>query len=317
MRISAQLIESETQGHLWAERYDRKLEDVFAIQSELASTIVAVLAAYVNRAEARRAFNKPPENWKAYDCYLRAADSYAAYFRLAKPAPIYEARRLLREALAVEPNYARAYAMLAATTISTYTSAFDEDHLNPTALERAHELAGTAVQLDPSLPQAPAEMGNVLIWQGQPDEAIESFQRAFSINPNFADYRYSAALMFAGKAEAAVAAYQTYRRFAPFPNAHAIRNVGHAHYLQTVRGRSVVVPEAAALAPDDRMTRCGLAASYAKLGSIDAARAEISNVLRLVPSWTIAKQRTIQLHKHAVDSEHYLDGLRKAGLPEE
>lgn len=317
IRVSAQLIEAHTRGHLWAERFDRKLRDVFAIQSDLASMIVAVLAAYVTRAEARRAFNKPPKNWKAYDCYLQAADAYAAYFRLGRPEPVYAARKFLDQALALDPNYARAYAMLSATTISTYISAFDEDHLNPEALKRAHELAATAVQLDHQLPHGHAELGNVLIWEGRPDEAIESFRRAYSINPSFADYRFGAALMFAGQAREAIEAYKTYRRFAPFPNAHAIRNVGHAHYLlKQYQTAASVLREAVALAPNDRMTRLNLAAAYAQLGSIDAARAEIQEALRLMPSWTMAKQNAIssRLHKLAADHAHYLDGLRKAGL---
>lgn len=317
VRVSAQLIDAETQGHLWADRFDRKLEDVFVIQSDLASMIVALLAAYVTRAEARRAFNKPPKNWRAYDYYLQAADAYASYFRLGKSEPVYAARRFLEQALALEPNYARAHAMLSATTISTYASAFDEDHLNPAALKRAHVLAATAVQLDPQLPHGHAELGNVLIWEAQPDKAIESFRRAASINPSFADYRYSAALMFAGKAEEAVAAYETYRRFSPFPNAHAIRNAGHAHYLlKQYQVAASLLREAMALAPNDPMTRLGLAAAYAQSGSVDEARAEIREVLRIAPSWTMAKQSAILLHRSAIDRAHYLNGLRNAGLPE-
>jgi adenylate cyclase len=317
IRVSAQLIDAETQGHLWAERFDRNLEDVFALQSDLASMIGAVLAAHVIKAESRRAFNKPPENWKAYDFYLRAADAYAGYFRLGKPEPIYAARKLLQQALALDANYARAFAMLSATTISTYASEFDEDHFNPTALTRAHGLAATAVQLDPQLPHGHAELGNVLIWEARPDEAIESFLRAASINPSFADYRYAAALMFAGKPEEAIEAYRTYRRFAPFPNAHAIRNVGHAHYLlKQYEASASLLREAATLGPNDRLTRLNLAATYAQLGSMDAARGEIREVLRIAPSWTIAKVSAILLHRSAADRAHYVDGLRKAGLPE-
>jgi adenylate cyclase len=317
VRVSAQLIETETQGHLWAERYDRQVKEVFSLQAELASTIVAALPAYVTRAEARRSFNKPPESLVAYDHYLRGAHAYERYFSLAKPEPIYAARLHLQDALALERDYARAWATLAATTISTYVSAFDDDHLNPAALARALELASTAVQLDPGLPHAHAELGNVLIWHRRPDEAIECFQRAFSINPNFADYRYSAALLHAGKAEAALEAYQTYRRFAPFPNPHAVRNAGFACYLLKQYSEAALhLQEAAALVPGDRMTRGFLAATYAQLGRSVEARAEVGEVLRIAPSWTVAKARSILLNKNMGDRELLLDGLRKAGLPD-
>jgi TolB-like protein/DNA-binding Xre family transcriptional regulator len=317
VRVSAQLIDAETQGHVWAERYDRQVKEVFSLQAELASTIVAALPAFVTKAEVRRSFNKPPESLLAYDHYLRAAHAYERYFSLAKPEPIYAARSHLKDALDLESDYARAWATLAATTISTYVSAFDDDHLNPAALARAHDLASTAVQLDPGLPYAHAELGNVLIWNRRPDEAVESFQRAFSINPNFADYRYSAALLHAGKAEAALEAYRIYRRFAPFPNPHAVRNAGFACYLLMHYSEAALhLQEATALVPGDRTTRSFLAATFAQLGKIQEAKAEIAEVLRIAPSWSIAKARSILLNKSVDDRELLLDGLRKSGLPE-
>ena len=112
IRISAQLIDAATGAHRWAERYDRKLEDVFAVQDEVARTIVAVLAVHVNKAETERALAKPPATWQAYDHYLRAAHTLALFHSSFTRQELLEARRGLDQALAIDPNYARAHATL-------------------------------------------------------------------------------------------------------------------------------------------------------------------------------------------------------------
>src|SRR5215831_5405358 len=121
IRITAQLIDAETGAHRWAERYDRELHDVFAVQDEVARTIVAILAAHVNRAETERALLKPPAAWEAYDYYLRGAEAFLLHVDKRTKASLYEARRLLEQSLAIDPDYARATAALA-RTYSTLTS---------------------------------------------------------------------------------------------------------------------------------------------------------------------------------------------------
>ena len=120
VRISVQLADAVTGAHRWAERYDRELEDVFAVQDEVARTIVAILAAHVNKAEIERSLNKPPETWQAYDYYLRAADAHTSFLSSWEAAELYEVRRLLEHSLAIDPNYARAYARLARTHIAAW-----------------------------------------------------------------------------------------------------------------------------------------------------------------------------------------------------
>jgi TolB-like protein len=138
IRISVQLIDALTGTHRWAERYDRQLEDVFAVQDEVARTIVAILAAHVNKAETERTLNKPPETWQAYDYYLRAVDRHASFWSSFKATELYEVRRLLEQSIAFDPNYARAYARLAWTHVTAWLNSLDGDHLNPAALDRAY-----------------------------------------------------------------------------------------------------------------------------------------------------------------------------------
>src|SRR5262245_26970981 len=149
VRISAQLADAVTGTHRWAERYDRQLEDVFAVQDEMARTIATILAAHVKKAEIERTINKAPETWQAYDYYLRAADTHASFRSSWKATELYETRRLLEQTLAIDPNYARAHARLAHTYIVAWIMSLDDDYLNPLVLDRAYQLARKAVQLDP------------------------------------------------------------------------------------------------------------------------------------------------------------------------
>jgi len=150
IRIAAQLIDAATGAHRWAERYDRELHDVFAVQDEVVRAIVAILAAHVKRAETERALLKPPVAWEAYEYYLRGAEAFFSHYSRRTKASLYDARRLLEQSLAIDPNYARAAATLSWTHVHAWAHPFDSDYLNPAAFDRAVELAETAVHLDPS-----------------------------------------------------------------------------------------------------------------------------------------------------------------------
>src|SRR5262245_16837272 len=119
LRMSAQLIDASTGTHRWAEHYDRMLEDVFAVQDEVARTIAAILTPHVNKAEATRALLKPPSSWQAHDYFLRGSDTYNSFMSTLLPETLYEARSLLEASLSIDPGYARAYAALS----NTYTTA--------------------------------------------------------------------------------------------------------------------------------------------------------------------------------------------------
>ena len=185
IRINAQLIDAASGAHHWAERYDRQLSDVFAVQDEVACAIVTVLAGYLNMAEAERTLLKPPAAWEAYDYYLRGAQTYWSGFTESAVTSTYEARRLLAKSLSIDPNYARAYAMLARSHVATYLEPRDGDYLLPAGLDRAHEFARKAVQLDGNLPEAHAQLAWVLLFQRRHEAAIAEYDRALSLNPNF------------------------------------------------------------------------------------------------------------------------------------
>jgi adenylate cyclase len=303
--------------HRWAERYDRELHDVFAVQDEMARTIVATLAAHVNRAETERALLKPPATLEAYEYYLRGTEAFFLHQSNRTKASLYDARRLLEQSLALDRGYARAAAMLSWTYSHTYREPLDGDYLSPAALDRALDLAQTAVLLDPHMPHARAALGHVLIWKRQHDAAIAEFERAFALNPNFIDYRFAVALVFACEPARTLEVLQTTIRLDPFQPSPALGLMGCAYYMLKRYGEAVGwLSECALRLPNLQWPHLWLAGAYAQAGQLEEARAETAEVLRINPAFTIESWKRIVVFKDPKDLEHYVDGLRKAGLPE-
>lgn len=318
VRITAQLVDSATGRHRWAERYDRKIENVFAVQDEVARTIVAILTAHVSKAEIERTLVKPPTTWQAYDYHMRATDALVSFWPSFDVEQLYETRRLLERSLMLDANYARAYGTLSHTYAIAWTNPIDDDFLNPDALDRAYALALKGVQLDPNLPLAHAHLGSALTWKRQLDAALAEFEKAIALNPNFTDWRLAGALIFAGEPEKAIEVVRALMRLDPFFHPLASGWLGLAYY-QTKRYSQALAPlrECLSRMPNYRSARAWLAATYAQLELQQDARAEIAEVLRIDPKHTIdGYYRRVPPYKLTSDAEHLFDGLRKAGLPE-
>jgi adenylate cyclase len=316
LRISAQLIDVMTGAHLWAERYDRDMRDVFAVQDEVARTVAAILAAHVGKAEAGRTLLKPPASWQAYDHYLRAADALTSYSSSADREELSDARRFLQRALAIDSHYARAHAALSMTYVSYWVHRWDDDGPWPAALERAYQSAHKAVQLAPDLPEAHVALGWVLLWKRHHEAAVAEFERASVLNPNFTDWRFPFTLVFAGEPTRAIRALDTHMRLDPFYEPYAPATSGLACYMLKRYAEALSrLRECTSRAPNMRAARVWLAATYAQLGELDNARAEADAVLRVDPSYTITGAPPVTALKRLEDIEHISDGLRKAGLP--
>ena len=317
VRITARLNDVATGAHRWAERYDHDLNDVFAVQDDLVRTIVAMLAAHVNKSETERTLSKPTTSWQAYDYYLRGAETYAAFHRAMAADKIYEARRLLQQCLAIDPAFAPAHVALSSTHTTTYNLPFDGDHLNPESLRSAHNCALTALQLDPNLPKAHAQLAYVLIYLRQPDRSVAEFELAMSLNPNFSDWRLPLALMMGGDAAKAVEVAQLHLRLDPFSLPIARGYLGLAYYmLKKYDDALPLLRDFVSLAPNHPPGHLWLASTYAQTGEMKQARAEAAEVLRIDPNWSIRKFEPLGPFKRPEDAMHFFDGMRKAGLPE-
>ena len=231
VRISVQLIDATTSAQCWAERYDRRLEDIFAIQDDVVRAIAPVLAAHINKAEIARTLLTPPSTWHAHDYFLRGMEILTNYLSTYDAAELHEARRLLEHSLSADPNYARAHSGLSFTHFTAWLNPVDGDFLKVEALERAYQMARKAVQIDSNLPVARAQLGMVLTFKRRHDEAVAEFERAQSLNPNFNDWRFANSLVYAGEPLRAIEVTKSLVRFDPFYQPLAAGIMGLAHYM--------------------------------------------------------------------------------------
>jgi len=318
MRINAQLVDAATGAHLWAERYDRQVDDLFVIQDQVVRAIAPVLVAHVNKAEVERTLLKPPSTWAAHDLYLRGADTLRAFLSSYEGTELHAARKFLEQSLAADPNYARANVDLSFTHFTAWLNPVDGDFLKPEALDHAYALARKAMQLDPNLPVCRAQLGMVLTFRRRHDEAIAEFERAQGLNPNFNDWRFANSLVYAGDAARAVEVADTIVRLDPFyvPIAGGFR--GLAYYMLKRYDTAIAsLSEAAGRSPRHRPVRQWLGAAYAQAGQLEDARNEAAAVLDIQPDYTIqGMARHFSPFRRLIDAEHLFDGLRKAGLPD-
>jgi adenylate cyclase len=223
---------------------------------------------------------------------MRAADAYATFHRRMEISTIYETRRLLDQCLAMEWGFVRAHVLYSSTLVSTWGLALDNDHLKPATLERAHKWAESAIQLDPNLPQARAQIAYVLCFQGSRAAAVAEFERAIVLNPKFlTDWRFAPVLIFAGQAERALEVAKAHLRVDPFALPIARGFLGLA-YLMLRRYSEAVGPlrEFVSEAPNHRPGRVWVTAAYAHLGELERSTAARCPAPRMDPDLVATKK---------------------------
>lgn len=317
IRISVQLIDAQTGTHRWGERYDRGIKDIFAVQEAVARQVAAILAVQVNRAEAERILNKPPATWEAYDYYMRAAAAYDAFVANRIVDELYQARRLIERALAIDPGYARAYAKLSEAHTVVYMEPIDGDYMSRAVLDHAYRLANKAVQLGPNLPFAHAAFGWALLWMGEHDAAINATEHALTLNPGYSYNYQSLLLTYAGQAERAIEIIAAKKRLDPFHQPTLLGFLGHAYFILNRYAEAIPsLRECVSRAPNFRAAHVWLAATYGQLGQLQQARSHVSEILRLEPGCRISRIRRLIVYRNPSDADHLLGGLSKAGLPD-
>jgi TolB-like protein/DNA-binding winged helix-turn-helix (wHTH) protein len=324
-RITAQLIDAVSGAQRWAESYDRELTGLFAVQDEVTQKIVVTLVAHITQSELDRGRRKPPEALAAYDYYLRGSAALAAVEeggRRLYGERLFAARQILEQSVAADAHYAPAIAALADTylrawLVPTEFPSTAGEFLQQRTIDRALALAHDAVELDPYLAEAHAELAWILHWQYRRSEAIAEFRRAFELNPNMADGRFTILLTHGGKADNAIEFMKRAMRLDPFHRPIYYSFLASAYYLA---GQYEVAIEnnriAARRVPGVVQVVIWYSASAAQLGHIEEASAAAAEVLRLDPDFTIAKFLQMISFAKPDDASRLADGLRKAGLPE-
>ena len=312
VRINAQLIDATTDHHLWAERYDRELDDIFAVQDELTTSIVAALEVMLTEDEQTRVARQYTSNLEAYDLFLRGR----SYLRGTKRTHL-QARQLFDEAIELDPTFAAAYAEKSVTYFSNFIMPMSQD---PKVLEAALEEAERAVVLDDSLPLARARLGWVYLAKMRHEEAITEGRRAIALDPNDADSyaQLGNILNWAGKPEEGIGLVEKAMRLNPHYPFSYLFYLGHAYYLLGRNDEAIaLMKRVVTRAPYFLPVHRHLAVLYQESGRQEEARAEVAAVLRIFPGASIedSRQRCLYVREAAL-LERFFDGLRKAGMPE-
>jgi TolB-like protein len=312
VRITAQLNDVATGSHIWAERYDRDLADVFAVQDEITEAIVAAIEPQIYAAENFHARRKPPDSMDAWDLVMRALSHY---WRVTRQDNVV-AQALLEKATALDPNYGQALGVLATShTFSAHMGWEDMAAVAPVA-ERA---AAAAILADPEDPWAHCALGSVHLLARRFDDSLAEFESALRLNPNFslAQGYYGLTLAYCGRWQEAAAAAQRALRLSPRDPLAAIY-CGIAAYAQYV---GCNYEEAMRLAREGIRQRADfvgahrvLTAASGMAGQNAVAKAALKELRRVQPNvslqW-VAKEMPIE---REAERERYLEGFRRAGL---
>jgi adenylate cyclase len=312
VRITAQLVDTTTEGHLWAERYDRELKEIFALQDEVAQKIVAALKVELTEDEQERLVRKYTDNMEAYDYYLRGAE----YFnRFTKEANV-QARRMFERSIELDSEFAAAYLYLGHTYLVDWFMGWNQD---PHILEQAYEIGQRAIALDDSSAGGYCLVGHVYLWKKQHDQAIAVFERAIDLNPNYPMVCAGLGdiLSWAGRPQEAIEYVKMAMRLDPAHPFWYFWFLGHAYFLAGQHEEAIeTLKRALNRNPDFWIAHVYLAASYSELGREEEARAEAAEFKRLSPDLSSEAWRERFPYKDPAVLERLFEGLRKAGVKE-
>jgi adenylate cyclase len=308
VRINVQLIDTATGHHLWAERYERNLKDIFALQGEIVQTIVATLAIKVDEAEIARAMRKDTTSLEAYDYVMRGWQYYSRRTRSANV----KAKEMFRKAIELDPDYGEAYWALGWAQFMNATSGWTE--FSSQAMQQAQDLAKKALSLEESNAGPHELLGICYLYQGEYDLAISELQRAIELNPNdpYGYHSLGMGLLYAGLTDDAIKASETALRLDPNRN-NTNFFLGLGYYFKGRNDDAIrVLKKRLSREYNFAEAHAALAASYAQAGRLEDAASAAKMVLMLEPFFEVDSYGTA--FRNPADRERIRDGLRKAGL---
>ena len=311
VRISAQLVDGRTGGHLWAERYDRDLTDIFAVQDEVTEEIVSTLSLKLTAAERGRGPTQDTDNLEAYDYLLRGRGQLLSATKQGNA----EARRMFEKARALDPAYASAHARLAQAHTQEMMQGWSESPAE--SLDRAYAFSEQALALDDSSPLVHGVLAYVCLWRREHARAVAEAERAIALDPNNADSYTALAsiLTFAGEPEKSLPLMERAMRLNPHYLGEYMAALGHAHFVMRRYEDAVAAFKRGIVRnPDFMPNHLLLAASYAKLGKQAEAQAEVAESKRLSPRISGWMAAAMLPYRRPGDLDHVRDALQWAGL---
>jgi adenylate cyclase len=309
VRINAQLIDATTGHHLWAERYERELKDLFDLQDQIVQMIVATLAVKIDAAERERVMRKDTESLEAYDYLLRGLE----HIRSTTHSDNTKARQMFEKAIDLDSRYASAYVGLGRTYLNLIRYGWTE--FITQSLQRTHELANKALSIEESNAGAHALLGDVYRYRGQYDLAISELQRAIELNPNDASNlaSFGGLMLWSGKPDDAIRSLEIVLRLDPNMVELHLMHLGLSYYLKGQYEDSIRRLELGlSRKPDFVGHHLALAAAYAQSGRSEDASREAGEVIRLHPFFETDSYGS--MFRNPADRASIVEGLRKAGL---
>ncbi len=316
VRITGQLIEASTGAHLWADRFDGALEDVFELQDRVTSSVVAAIAPKVEQAEIERSKRKPTSNLDAYDYYLRGVEGIHSQTRESTS----EALRLFHKAFELDPGFASAYAM--AAFCYSQRKAFGWVTNRSQDIAEAAPLARRALELTRDDALAISRAGMVLAYVVEDfDSGALFIERARILNPNLSAVWHASGWLkvWIGEPETAIEHLERFVRISPLdPLLHSVRSaIAFAHVFAGRFTEAVSYAEKAlADNPNTHQTLRATALSCAWAGRAEQAQKAISRLLKIDPTFRVSNLMNVTPLQRPQDIARYREGMRKAGLPE-
>ena len=311
IRVTAQLIDAETGHHIWSERYDREITNLFALQDEIVQTVAGTVAGRLKLTAEDRSNRKPIESLEAYDYALRgqsiAGDTRENNLR---------ARQAYEKAIELDPNLTRAYVGLALSYVIEWFNTWWDPADPP--LDHALKNATKAISLDNTDGKAQGILGSVRLERWEYEEAKVHLERALELNPNDADaFAFMGTyLLSIGKQSEAIDSYHKAMRLNPYYPAWYLWKLGDAYYITRQYEKALVsLKEALDRNANLKRARLTLAATYSQLDQVEEARKQVEKLLTDHPDASIEQQRRREYESDEA-REHWIGALRKAGLPE-
>jgi len=311
LRITAQLIDALNGHHLWAERYDRNLSDIFAVQDEITKKIITAMQVKLTEGEQVRTAAKGTNNLEAYLKCLQANE----YWNRLNIESNALAKQLTEEAIALDPEYAWAYHNLARTHMLDVWLGTSKSPKQ--SITKAMELLQKAIVLDETFAEAHGHLGWLFSMTKQHDKALTEGEKAVTLNPNSADshMRYGKILTFAGRNEESIPILKKAIRLNPIPPNIYLYSLGIS-YAWTGQYEEAITwcEKAVRREPNSMFAHLFMTMAYSFSGRDEEAKIEAAEVIRIQPKFSLEKFAKRVTYKNQEDKERCISALRKAGL---
>jgi len=312
VRITAQLVDTTTGNHLWADRYDRELKDIFALQDEITMKVITALQIKLTEGGLPRLRPKGTNNLEAFLNYLKGNEFLLRFDKEGN----FLARKMCEKAIALDPEYAVPHLIMAWSYMND--ASFGWSKTPKKDMSRAYELAQKALALDPLIEDRVClVLSGIHMRKRELKKTIVLRERAVALNPNMARFHafLGVALTEGGRYDEAIEVFKKAIRLNPFPPDWYLHYFGRVYHVTGQHEKAIETFKSVINRnPDFWLSYSDLTMCYAFLGQEEEARAAASEVLRMNPTWSFEKIAKRLPFKNKADKERLLAALRKAGL---